>query len=81
MTTPKRPRDPNQLAKFIVDVATGEAEEREVVARKDVTPAEHGRRGGLVGGEKRSAALSQQKRSEIARKAAQTRWRKDPTAV
>jgi hypothetical protein len=24
MTAPKRPRDPNQLAKFIVDVATGE---------------------------------------------------------
>ncbi|KQP61072.1 hypothetical protein [Methylobacterium sp. Leaf108] len=26
MTTPKRPRDPNQLAKFIVDMVTGEAE-------------------------------------------------------
>lgn len=27
MTTPKRPRDPNQLAKFIVDAVTGEAVE------------------------------------------------------
>lgn len=27
MTIPKRPRDPNQLAKFIVDAATGGAEE------------------------------------------------------
>lgn len=26
--TPKRPRDPAQLAKFIVDVATGEIEDR-----------------------------------------------------
>jgi hypothetical protein len=24
---PKRPRDPNQLAKLIVDIATGEVEE------------------------------------------------------
>ena len=24
MTNPKRPRDPNQLAKLIVDIATGE---------------------------------------------------------
>jgi hypothetical protein len=26
--TPKRPRDPNQLAKFIVDVAIGEVEDQ-----------------------------------------------------
>jgi hypothetical protein len=25
---PKRPRDPNQLAKSIIDIATGETEER-----------------------------------------------------
>ena len=29
---PKRPRDPNQLAKFIVDVATGEAEIKQPIA-------------------------------------------------
>jgi hypothetical protein len=26
---PKRPRDPNQLAKLIVDIATGQVEDRE----------------------------------------------------
>lgn len=28
MTKPKRPRDPNQLAKLIADIATGEVPER-----------------------------------------------------
>jgi hypothetical protein len=28
--TPKRPRDPNQLAKSIIDIATGEKPDREV---------------------------------------------------
>ncbi len=26
--TPKRPRDPNQLAKFVIDMASGEVEDR-----------------------------------------------------
>jgi hypothetical protein len=34
---PKRPRDPAQLAKLIVDIATGEVEDREP------TPEEQGR--------------------------------------
>ena len=34
---PKRPRDPNQLAKFIVDVASGQIEGR------DPTPEEQGK--------------------------------------
>ena len=65
---PKRPRDANQLAKFIVDVATGEAEE-EVKAEGQV-------KGGKIGGKKRAAALSPEQRSEIARVAAQARWKK-----
>lgn len=65
---PKRPRDANQLAKFIVDVATGEAEE--------VTKAEGQRKGGLSGGPARAKALSPDERSEIARVAAAARWKK-----
>jgi hypothetical protein len=34
---PKRPRDPNQLAKLIVDIATGQIEDREP------TPEEQGK--------------------------------------
>ena len=65
---PKRPRDANQLAKFIVDVATGEA--------KEPTKSEGQVKGGKIGGRRRAAALSQEQRSEIARAAAQARWKK-----
>ena len=65
---PKRPRDANQLAKFIVDVATGEA--------TDTQPekAEGQRKGGLKGGKARAKALSSQERSDIAKNAAKARW-------
>ena len=67
---PKRPRDANQLAKFIVDVATGEVD--------DVVPmkAEGQRKGGLAGGKARAKALSAEERREIAKKAAAARWHK-----
>jgi hypothetical protein len=66
--TPKRPRDLNQWAKRMVDIATGEAE--------DKTPASHARKGGLVGGKARAKALTPAERSEIARLAAEARWKK-----
>jgi len=77
MTTkhPKRPRDPAQLAKLIVDIATGEREDREP------TPEEDGKDPAAValgkkGGEARAMSLGKRKRAEIARKAAKTRWSK-----
>lgn len=75
---PKRPRDPNQLAKFIVDVATGEAEDdTPALAGKDPLAAELGRRGGLKGGRARAKSLTAEARSEIARRAAAARWNRD----
>lgn len=65
---PKRPRDANQLAKFIVGLATGEAEEE--------VKAEDRRKGGLKGGAARAASLTPEQRSEIARAAAAARWKK-----
>jgi len=44
----KRPRDPNQLAKFIVDIATGEA--GDTVSESKRQPSKRGRAGGLKGG-------------------------------
>ncbi len=74
---PKRPRDANQLAKFIIDVATGEAELPEKKDDgKNPAAVELGRRGGLKGGNARAATLSPQKRKEIASKAASARWGK-----
>jgi hypothetical protein len=76
---PKRPRDINQLAYAIVQEATGEASmpdaEEEPTIR--AAAAALGRRGGLKGGIARAAALSPEKRKEIATKAAQARWKKE----
>lgn len=78
--TPKRPRDPNQLAKLIVDIASGEASEPTPAAatqHKDPAAVSLGRRGGLKGGTARAASLTPEQRSEIARKAAAKRWDRD----
>jgi hypothetical protein len=72
----KRPRDVNQLAKFIVDQTTGEGEP-EPEDTRDPLAVELGRRGGLKGGKARAEKLTQERRSEIARKAAAARWRGD----
>jgi len=74
---PSRPRDPNQLAKRIADIATGELTDHDPAAGKLPAAVELGRRGGLKGGAARAANLTDEQRSEIARKAAQARWRKE----
>ncbi|MGH9394706.1 MAG: hypothetical protein ACRD1E_11095, partial [Terriglobales bacterium] len=61
---PKRPRDVNQLAKAIVDIATGEAED--AVSGKKRTRSARGRAGGQKGGVSRAARLSSEQLSEIA---------------
>jgi hypothetical protein len=73
---PKRPRDPNQLAKLISDIATGEVSLPKTDDGKDPAAVALGRKGGLKGGKARAASLSARKRKEIARKAAQKRWAK-----
>lgn len=70
--TPKRPRDPNQLAKLIADIATGESPTETLPSESEM--AERGRAGGVKGGKARSDALTPERRSEIARKAAEKRW-------
>lgn len=69
--TPKRPRDPNQLAKLMVDIASGEVEE----AEKTITE-KRASKAGAVGGPARAKALTPKQRSEIASLAAQARWKK-----
>lgn len=76
---PTRPRDANQLAKLIVALSVGEAEEPVVPAPddsgKDPAAVALGRRGGLKGGAARAKSLSAKRRKEIAKKAAKARWR------
>lgn len=74
-TPPKRPRDPNQLAKLILDITTGEV--ADPVSEKKKNPSKRAI-GGQVGGDARAKKLSAKKRSEIARKAAKIRWNKKP---
>ena len=73
----KRPRDPNQLAKFVVDVATsGREDATDTPDRqgKNAAAVELGRLGGLKGGRARADSLSADVRAKIAKKAAQKRW-------
>jgi hypothetical protein len=78
MTTPKRPRDANQLAKLIADIATGE----QCDSKPPLGPAERGRLGGKKGGAARAKNLTPKERSEAAKKAASARWAQgSPKAV
>ena len=69
----KRPRDMNQLAKLIVEIGTGQVEDREPTPEeqgKDPAAVSLGKRGGLKGGKARAASMPPERRSEIAREAA-----------
>jgi hypothetical protein len=74
VSAPKRPRDANQLAKFVVDLATGEAQEPDENVGKDPAAVALGRKGGLKGGKARAAKLSDAERTDQARHAANARW-------
>jgi hypothetical protein len=76
---PKRPRDTNQLAKYILDVAVGEVEDREPTPEgqgKDPAAVALGRKGGLKGGKARAKNMTERERKAAARKAALARWAK-----
>jgi hypothetical protein len=68
--------DISQLAKRIVDEATGEAPKTESPPVKNQAAVELGRLGGKKGGAARSASLTPARKTEIAKKAAAARWRK-----
>jgi hypothetical protein len=67
----KKP-DTNQLAKSIVEKATHG--EKKKPQQKNAAAVELGRLGGIKGGPARKAALSPERRREIAKQAAERRW-------
>lgn len=73
---PKRPRDTNQLAKRIADLATGNAQDENPDEGKNPAAVALGRKGGLKGGKVRASKLTTEERSRIASIAATARWRK-----
>jgi hypothetical protein len=68
---PKRPRDPNQLGKLIVDMSVGEVVASHETDTKDPSAVALGQKGGKA----RAAKLSKKQRVEIAQKAARQRWK------
>jgi hypothetical protein len=73
--TPKRPRDLNQWAKRMVDIATGEVSDRELTPEeRGIDPAASAM--GKKGGPARAASLTPERRTEIAKRAATKRWGK-----
>lgn len=75
---PKRPRDLNQWAKHMVDLATGEASDAEPATTgqgKDATKVRAGLAGGAKGGTARAERMTPDERSAAAKKAAAARWK------
>ena len=79
----KRPRDPNQLAKWIVDQSTSEAPpEPESIPQPSTSVnlseymAAIGRKGGQIGGKRRLKTMTKEQRRKVAAKAARARWKK-----
>jgi hypothetical protein len=80
----KRPRDPNQLAKWIVDQSTSEQSAPDMPKGIDVASpanisqymAAIGRKGGQIGGKRRLKTMTKAERSKVAAKAARARWKK-----
>lgn len=84
---PKRPRDINQLAHAIVQESIQESPERDepddvnadaLQEQPEKNPHAHalGRLGGKKGGKARAEKLTPERRKEIAKKAAESRWKK-----
>jgi hypothetical protein len=79
MIKPKKlPRDTNERAHQVAQLLTGEVKIPAEPERSAVSAylSDIGRKGGLRGGVARAQALSARKRSTIATKAANARWKK-----
>ena len=70
MKRTRRPRDPIQLGKLMVDIATGQVPDAVEVPKTKQAKA------GAKGGPARANALTPEQRTEIARTAASARWKK-----
>jgi hypothetical protein len=68
------PRDANQLAKMVADLATGNAQPESASKQKNPAAVALGKLGGAKGGKARAIKLSAKRRKEIAKRAATLRW-------
>jgi len=76
---PKRPRDPNLLARSVVEDLIGEKMDgsplQKVPDTRNQAAVALSKLGASKGGKARAKSLSARKRKMIAKKAAQTRWK------
>lgn len=70
-------KDTQQLARSVLDRIAPDAEpaKKKPVKKKNPAAVALGKLGGKKGGKARAAALTPEQRAEIAKKAAQARWR------
>ena len=80
MPLPNRPRDPNQRAKRVVDMATGEVpnDKGQVLAALSEQEQPNQR---AKSAKARAASQTAQRRAEVARRAAAVRWRLVPQSL
>ncbi len=71
----KLPKDINELAKYILDVTAGESE-KITPPEKNQAAVALSKLGASKGGKARAAKLSDKRKSQIAKKAAKSRWNK-----
>jgi len=76
MAKKKKERDIAEIAYQTLQQATQEQPTKNIQSKKNPAAVALGRLGGLRGGPARAKKLSQKKRSQIAQKAAKTRWKK-----
>lgn len=67
----KRPRDPVELGKLIGDILTGQVEDRDPNDKRNEAASEMGKKGGAA----RAAKMTPERRAEIAKNAAASRWK------
>jgi hypothetical protein len=73
MPTKRPPRDVNELARYVLDVTTGDAEKVEPPQKNPHAQA-LAALGASKGGKERARRLSASKRKSIAKKASKARW-------
>jgi hypothetical protein len=68
-------KDPSEIARHVLDAVVPDAEPK---SEKNPAAVALGRLGGLKGGKARAEKLTAKQRADIARKAAQKRWKRSP---
>lgn len=71
-----RPRDVNELAKLVLDIATGAKKDTVSESKKNPAAVALGKLGGAKGGRQRAKNLTKAKLSAIGKKGARARWGK-----